>query len=301
MTVFGVILLLVAGGLFYGKISSQKKLGDMAYTETSEAGALLIQCKGVADEIGGGSFSEYCEIKGTASIEQPMKAEFSGTDCVYYKYQIEELRSSGKNTRWVTIAKGDEHSLFFLKDETGLVLVDSRAAKIDIRLDNKYNSGWGNDPGEHTKQFLAARNIKWEGFLLGATSGAGYALFENLTIGAAAEAWSFISITRLGTAAVHILTAGLMGWGLAQGFSERKFGKTLAAFSGAVLVHGVWNGLNILSAVGELTEVREMLGPFLVGLADYAPAGLILLALGSFWGLIRANKYLRRAIMAGSN
>lgn len=149
---------------------------------------------------------------------------------------------------------------------------------------------------------LAGRKLKpWEGFLLGATSGAGYALFENLTIGATAEAWSFVSLTRLGTAAVHIFTAGLMGWGLAQGFRERKFVKSLAAFGSSALLHGVWNGLNILSAVGQLPAVREMLGPFLAGLADYAPAGLALLALGSFWGLIRANKFLRRAIMAGSN
>lgn len=141
----------------------------------------------------------------------------------------------------------------------------------------------------------------WEGFILGATSGAGYALFENLTIGAAADVWTFVSVTRLGTAAVHIFTAGLMGWGLSQAFTRKKYGNLALAFFSAVTLHGGWNGLNILSAVGEFPEVREKLGFLGVGLADLAPAGLILIALGCLWGLIRANKLIRRAIMAGSN
>lgn len=141
----------------------------------------------------------------------------------------------------------------------------------------------------------------WEGFLIGATSGAGYALFENLTIGAAADVWTFVTVTRLGTAAVHIFTAGLTGWGLASGFKEKKLGRAVGAFFLAVALHGAWNGLNILSALGEYPAVREKLGGLGAGLADYAPAVLVLIGLGCFWGLIRANKYFRRAIMAGSN
>jgi RsiW-degrading membrane proteinase PrsW (M82 family) len=150
--------------------------------------------------------------------------------------------------------------------------------------------------------FLLRRKLQpWEGFILGATSGAGYALFENLTIGAAADVWTFVTVTRLGTAAVHIFTAGLMGWGLTQAFTRKKFSKLALAFLSAVLLHGGWNGLNILSAVGELPAVREKLGVFLSVLADIAPAGLALIAVGCSWGLIRANKLVRRAIMAGSN
>lgn len=141
----------------------------------------------------------------------------------------------------------------------------------------------------------------WEGFLIGATSGAGYALFENLTIGSAADYWTFVTVTRLGTAAVHIFTAGLMGWGLASAFEEKKLGRALGAFLLAVVLHGVWNGLNILSALGEYPAVREVLGGLGASLADYAPVALILIGLGCFGGLIRANKYVRRAIMAGSN
>lgn len=96
-----------------------------------------------------------------------LKSPFSNKDCVYYKYKVEELRSSGKNAHWVTIDKGERHCLFYLKDETGSVLVDSRDAKIDIPVDNKYNSSLGHDPPEAAKHFLATRNIRWEGFLFG--------------------------------------------------------------------------------------------------------------------------------------
>jgi RsiW-degrading membrane proteinase PrsW (M82 family) len=137
--------------------------------------------------------------------------------------------------------------------------------------------------------------------MIGATSGSGFALFENLTIGAAAEAWTFITLTRLGTAAVHIFTAGLMGWGLASAFKEKKKIHIVSTFIGAVALHGIWNGLNILAAVSELTPVQEQLGPFVTGLAAYIPVALVILALGCFWLLIRVNKYLRRAIMAGSD
>lgn len=141
----------------------------------------------------------------------------------------------------------------------------------------------------------------WEGFVIGATSGAGYALFENLTIGAAADIWSYVTLTRLGTAAVHIFTAGLTGWGLASAFSEKKFGRALGTFLGAVALHGLWNGLNIIAAVGEYPAVRERIGTIGIIFSNYAPLALGLIALGSFLGLVRANKYFRRAIIAGSD
>lgn len=96
-----------------------------------------------------------------------LKSPFSNNDCVYYKYNVDELRSTGKNTYWATIDKGERHSLFLLKDDTGSVLIDPKGAKIEIPVDNKYNSGMGKDPPEAAKQFLATRNIRWEGFLFG--------------------------------------------------------------------------------------------------------------------------------------
>lgn len=148
---------------------------------------------------------------------------------------------------------------------------------------------------------LRKRPLPWEGFVLGATSGAGYALFENLTIGAVVEGWTFVTLARIGTAAVHIFTSGLVGWGLARAFREKRYGWLVGAYIGAVILHGIWNGLSILSSVGEFDPVRDWLGANAARLVDFVPAALIVLALGSLGGIIRANKIFRRAIIAGIN
>jgi hypothetical protein len=96
-----------------------------------------------------------------------LKSPFTNNDCVYYKYSIEELRSSGKNTYWATIDHGKAHNVFYLKDETGSVLIDPTGAKIDTPVDNKFDSSMGHDPPETAKDFLASRNIKWEGLFFG--------------------------------------------------------------------------------------------------------------------------------------
>ncbi len=96
-----------------------------------------------------------------------LKSPFSNNNCVYYKYNVKELRQSGKSSSWVTIKKGEEKKLFYLKDETGSVLIDLTGAKIDIPTDNIYDSSLGKDPPEIVKQFLSTKNIKWEGFLFG--------------------------------------------------------------------------------------------------------------------------------------
>ena len=130
--------------------------------------------------------------------------------------------------------------------------------------------------------FLLGRKLlPWEGFVLGATAGAGYALFENLTIGATAEAWTFVIISRIGTAAVHVLTTGLVGWGLASARSERKYARLAGSFLSAVVLHGVWNGLNILTALAELEGFGAQIGPFFLNFANYAPVGLFVLAVSS--------------------
>ena len=105
-------------------------------------------------------------------------------------------------------------------------------------------------------------------------------------------------ISRIGTAAIHILTTGLVGWGLASAWTEKKYGRLAGSFIAAVALHGVWNGLNIFTALADFPSYQDQINPFLLNFARYAPVGLILLALGSIVGLVRANLLLRRAIIA---
>ena len=147
--------------------------------------------------------------------------------------------------------------------------------------------------------FLLGRKLQpWEGFIIGATAGAGYALFENLTIGASADTWTFVMISRIGTVAIHILTTGLVGWGLASAWTEKKYFRLAGSFLASVSLHGVWNGLTMLITFAEFPAFQDQLSSFFVNFARYASVGLILLALGSMVGLVRANSLLRRAIIA---
>lgn len=137
-----------------------------------------------------------------------------------------------------------------------------------------------------------------EGFALGVLSGAGYALFENLTLSSNAEVWSLVMVSRFGTTAVHMLTSGFVGWGLAWAWSEGKYLRLAKAFITAVVYHGVWNALNVLSALSEFSAARDALGEGVYVLARFAPAGLVVLALGGLVGLARSNHLFRRDIMS---
>lgn len=140
-----------------------------------------------------------------------------------------------------------------------------------------------------------------EGFTLGALSGAGYALFENLTMAAVNEAWVGVVVSRLGTTAVHMITGGIMGWGLVSGWQEKRWGRMVSAYGAAVLIHGAWNGINIGIALAAVPQFEQIFTPYLVRLAEYAPAGLIMLALGALGGLAGANSWIKRAIMTRAN
>lgn len=94
-----------------------------------------------------------------------LKSPLTQRDCVYYKYLIEELRSSGKRTEWVTIKSGEDATYFYLQDETGIVLVDPKQAEIDISPTFTFESRVGKDPPESIKNFLKANNLSFEGFL----------------------------------------------------------------------------------------------------------------------------------------
>lgn len=91
------------------------------------------------------------------------KAPFTNKDCVYYRCIVQEERSSGKRRTWVTIKEEEKRDYFYLKDDTGLVLIDPRNAEIDIPTDFQFQSGINKDPPDSLKQYLSANKISYEG------------------------------------------------------------------------------------------------------------------------------------------
>ena len=107
----------------------------------------------------------YGEV--VARKDNILKSPFSQKDCVYYRYKIEEYRSSGKSSHWATIRKGSNYVYFYIKDDTGMVLIDPKDAKIDIPADNVFNSSIGKDPSYKIQQFLQRENVRFEGSIFG--------------------------------------------------------------------------------------------------------------------------------------
>ena len=93
-----------------------------------------------------------------------LKSPFTEKDCVYYQFTVEEYVSGGKSSYWKLIKKDEKRSLFYLKDDTGMVLVDPTGATIEAIRDFDYESGHERDPPESVIRFLTANNISYEGF-----------------------------------------------------------------------------------------------------------------------------------------
>lgn len=129
------------------------------------------------------------------------------------------------------------------------------------------------------------------GFTAGAISGAGYALFESLALTMGGESWAVVVMARIGTAAVHILTSAITGWALVQAWQKRNYLRLLGAYAFGVLLHGLWNGLAIVSAFASLSLLSDRPAEWLAVLepAEYAPYLVGFLAVISLGALIGLN------------
>jgi len=137
-----------------------------------------------------------------------------------------------------------------------------------------------------------------QGFAAGVLSGAGFALFENLTLTASSgEEWSFVILARLGTTMIHILTTGLTGWALALAWGEKRYLRLGLTYLSAVVIHGLWNGLVILSIIPEILPQGTSYPEALTNIGSTAPLGFFVLAVGGFVLLLGCNLNLRRALI----
>jgi PrsW family intramembrane metalloprotease len=133
------------------------------------------------------------------------------------------------------------------------------------------------------------------GFAAGALSGAGYALFESLMLSTGGEAWTAAVVARAGTAVLHIATSSLLGWALVRAWNESRFFQLGLAYLAAVLVHGLWNALAVVTAYTSLSSEMQIsfVSPEIVRwLEAIVPATLIILVTIIFMGLVWANRRL---------
>ena len=81
------------------------------------------------------------ELQGHATPLKTLTAPIERKACVYWHYEVEELRQSGKSSQWVTISEHQSHTPFYIEDDTGKILVDPDGAEVDIPKDLSETTG----------------------------------------------------------------------------------------------------------------------------------------------------------------
>ena len=146
---FGIGVLMLIGGL-----ASYRKRSLIQNIPTSKIRSIAMGLVEI--------FGEVVPTK-----EKLLKSPFTNKDCVYYKYVIEERRRTGsghyKSSAWKKIKEGSESVRFFLKDNTGQVLVEPKGAAVDIPADHEFRLG--TKPNRYAENFFNSINFRYKGFL----------------------------------------------------------------------------------------------------------------------------------------
>jgi len=137
-----------------------------------------------------------------------------------------------------------------------------------------------------------------QGFGYGVLSGAGFGLFENLgNTSSGSEAWALLASTRISTLLLHCFTAGLVGWALASAWSQRRYLRLGITYAIAVLVHGLWNGMAVLSLVPSLQGLPNISIPTgLQQIGALSSTGIVALGALVLVFYIGFNAILRRSV-----
>lgn len=128
--------------------------------------------------------------------------------------------------------------------------------------------------------FLANQKITpAQGFGYGVLSGAGFGIFENLgNTSNGGAGWALLASARISTLLLHSFTAGLLGWALVSAWSQRRYLRLGLSYVVAVLVHGLWNGMAILSLVTSLPSLTTVYIPTsLLRIGELTSIGIIAL------------------------
>lgn len=140
-----IVLVIIEGVLYYLYSFSKKRYVLIQNTETSKITTLK---KG------------FYEIKGKVKfLEEKLISPLSHKDCVYYRFLVEEQRSTGKSSSWHTLIKDEKKVSFAVEDSSGQAIIDMQGARLKIRTDDKGGTGIFSDASVGFEDTLARYNI----------------------------------------------------------------------------------------------------------------------------------------------
>lgn len=123
-TVGALIGLVFGVGLFFSGFKKWGKRRAVARTPTSKVRSAALG---------------LCEFFGRAKpASGTLLSPISETACLYYYYEIEEYRKSGKSSKWVRIQSGKSAEPFFVEDMTGRIMVLPSGATLVAHEDQQF-------------------------------------------------------------------------------------------------------------------------------------------------------------------
>jgi len=147
--------------------------------------------------------------------------------------------------------------------------------------------------------FLAGQKLTpAQGFAFGVLCGAGFGLFENLgNTSGGSEAWAILASARITTLLLHCLTTGMVGWALASAWGQRRYLRLGVTYAFAVVLHGLWNGMAVLSSISSLEGQVDIAIPTnLQQVGNFSSIGVIALLAFNLILYISFNAVLRNSI-----
>ena len=127
--VLALVAAIVGAALLWWRSRVGRELGLMAATKTSNARDVVTMTPG-----------SVVVLKGKLASDSPLKGEFSGRECVYYRAlverEVEELERDGNGARraersYETVSSTEQHAPCRLEDASGAVSVDFSGAKVE--------------------------------------------------------------------------------------------------------------------------------------------------------------------------
>ncbi len=122
-----------------------------------------------------------------------------------------------------------------------------------------------------------------QGFALGALSGAGFGLVEGLLVSASPGAtWGPTLAVRAASSAMHIITSGLVGWGIGTAAQQKRALPALGRYLLGISIHGIWNACVVImvyaSAITLLSGANPNMVAALAAFSVLCFLGLLILA-----------------------
>ena len=144
MLVVGIVLIVIAAGLIVWHVFARRKAGELKTAKPSKVADLLDLARRMAEEIGDGGLTEFAELTGTASREEPLISPLAERPCLYYEMTVtrryeEEFSYQDKDGRTrrgtrqgsEVMSRESDYGDFWLTDKTDSIAVRLAEAEYD--------------------------------------------------------------------------------------------------------------------------------------------------------------------------